>query len=118
MSWDALLARLPVFRRRDVELRVGRIVAAEPFPEARRPAYRLVVDFGPDLGTRRSSARITARYTPDSLVGRLVLAVTNLAPKRIGPFVSEVLVTGFVVGEGDVVLAVPDGEVPLGTRLA
>ena len=100
-----------------VELRIGRIASADRFPEARRPAYRLVVDFGPEFGRRNSSAQITARYTPESLVGRLVIAVTNLPPKRIGPFVSEVLVTGFVVGEGEVLLAVPDGEVALGTRL-
>ncbi len=101
-----------------VELRVGRIVTAEPFPEAKKPAYRLTVDFGPELGTKRSSAQITRRYTPADLVGRQVLAVTNFPPKRIGPFVSEVLVTGFVAGDGDVVLAIPEQDVPLGTRLA
>jgi tRNA-binding protein len=100
-----------------VELRVGRIVEVEDFPEARKPAYRLVVDFGPDIGTRRSSAQITDLYSKESLRDRLVIAVTNFPPKQIGPFVSECLVTGFIQEKG-VTLAVPDGDVPLGTRLA
>ena len=100
-----------------VELRVGRIVSAEPFPEARKPAYVLRVDFGEEVGVRKSSAQITAHYAPGELVGRLVVAVVNFPPKQIGPLMSECLVTGFRDAGGDVVLCVPDGEVPLGTRL-
>lgn len=100
-----------------VELRVGRIVAAEPFPEARKPAYRLQVDFGPELGMRKSSAQITALYTPEALVGRLVVAVVNFPPKQIGPVRSECLVTGFHDAEGRVTLCMPEHDVPLGTRL-
>ena len=101
-----------------VELRVGRVVDARPFPEARKPAYVLHVDFGPQLGIRKSSAQITRRYTPESLVGRLVVAVVNFPRKQIGPLMSECLVTGFHDAARDVVLGVPDGDVPLGTRLA
>lgn len=101
-----------------VELRVGTITAAEPFPEARKPAYKLIVDFGDELGSRRSSAQITDLYQPAELVGRQVLAVTNFPPKRIGPFMSECLVTGFVQADGSVVLAVPDRPVADGSRLA
>lgn len=100
-----------------VQLRVGRIVAAEVFEEARRPAYKLQVDFGGEIGVKKSSAQITAHYTPESLVGRLVVAVVNFAPKQIGPLMSECLVTGFHDETGHVRLCVPDGEVPLGTRL-
>ena len=100
-----------------VELRVGRIVAAEPFPQARKPAYKLQVDFGPEIGMRRSSAQVTALYAPADLVGRLVVGVVNFPRKQIGPFVSECLVTGFHDEAGDVALCVPDKPVPLGTRL-
>lgn len=100
-----------------VELRVGRIVAAEAFPEARKPAYRLVVDFGETIGTRRSSAQVTDLYEPGDLVGRLVVAVVNFPPKQIGPFRSECLVTGFHDADGHVALCVPDRPVPPGTRL-
>lgn len=100
-----------------VHLHVGTIVEAKPFPEARKPAYRLLVDFGPEIGLKRSSAQITDLYELDELVGRQVLAVTNFPPKQIGPFRSEVLVTGFVKGDGSVVLAGPDQAVPNGTRL-
>lgn len=101
-----------------VELRVGTITAVDEFPEARKPAYKLTVDFGDEVGTRRSSAQITDLYTPENLVGRQVLAVVNFPPKRIGPFLSECLVTGFVRADGSVVLAVPDSAVPNGLRLA
>ncbi|MEI7444659.1 MAG: tRNA-binding protein [Burkholderiales bacterium] len=100
-----------------VELRVGRVLAAEPFPEARRPAYRLRIDFGPEIGVRRSSAQITDHYTPETLVGRLVVAVVNFPPKQIGPFMSECLVTGFHDAQGRVTLCMPEHEVPLGTKL-
>ena len=100
-----------------VELRVGRIIAAEPFAAARKPAYILQVDFGPDFGTRKSSAQITALYSPEQLIGRLVVAVINFPPKQIGPLMSECLVTGFHDAEGRVSLCMPEHEVPLGTRL-
>lgn len=101
-----------------VELRVGRVVSAEPFPEARKPAYVLHVDFGEQIGTRKSSAQITDLYQPEALVGRLVVAVVNFPSKQIGPIMSECLVTGFHDAEGRVALCVPDAEVPLGSRLA
>ncbi len=100
-----------------VELRVGRVLSAREFPEARKPAYVLEVDLGPELGVRKSSAQITERYTPDELVGRLVVAVVNFPPKQIGPLMSECLVTGFHDVQGQVLLCTPDGEVPLGSRL-
>ena len=101
-----------------VELRVGTITAVEPFPEARKPAWKLTVDFGPALGTRRSSAQITDLYVADELVGKQVLAVVNFPPKQIGPFMSECLVTGLVQDDGSVVLAVPDKPCANGLRLA
>lgn len=100
-----------------VELRVGRIIGAEPFPQARKPAYKLQVDFGPEIGVRKSSAQVTELYTIDELVGRLVVGVVNFPRKQIGPFVSECLVTGFHDAEGRVALCVPDKPVPPGTRL-
>ena len=100
-----------------VELRVGRIVRAEVFAEARKPAYVLEVDFGEAIGVRRSSAQITDLYTPDELVGKLVVAVVNLPPKRIGPLVSACLVTSFHDERSRVVLCVPEGSVPLGAKL-
>jgi tRNA-binding protein len=100
-----------------VDIRVGRIVRAEPFPEARKPAFKLTIDFGPEIGTRRSSAQLTVHYTPDALVGRLVLAVVNFPPRQIGPFMSEVLTLGMPDASGAVVLVVPDSDVPLGGRL-
>lgn len=100
-----------------VELRVGRVVRAAVFPDARKPAYILHVDFGPALGIRKSSAQITALYTPEELVGTLVVAVVNFPPKQIGPLMSECLVTGFRDEAGNVALCIPDREVPLGSRL-
>ncbi|WP_343122289.1 MULTISPECIES: tRNA-binding protein [Thermomonas] len=100
-----------------VELRVGRVLAAEPFAQARKPAYVLQVDFGPELGVRKSSAQITVHYRPGDLVGRLVVAVVNFPNKQIGPLMSECLVTGFHDADGAVALCVPDRDVPLGTRL-
>lgn len=99
-----------------VEMRVGRVVRAEPFPEARRPAYRLWIDFG-ELGVKRSSAQITDRYQPTDLVGRRVVAVTNFPPKRIAGFESEVLVLGAPTDDGAVVLIAPDSAVPDGARI-
>lgn len=100
-----------------VELRVGRIVSAEVFAEARKPAYKLRVDFGPEIGLRRSSAQITDLYAPEELVGRLVVGVVNFPPKQIGPFRSECLVTGFTNDRGEVVLCVPERDLPLGAKL-
>ena len=100
-----------------VEVRAGRIQRAEPFPEARRPALKLWIDFGAELGVRKTSAQITKHYTPEELPGRMVLAVTNFAPKQIGRFMSEVLVLGVPDEDGEVVLVGPDRDVPLGGRL-
>jgi tRNA-binding protein len=100
-----------------VELRVGTVVTVDPFPEARKPAYRLTVDFGTEIGLRHSSAQITAHYTPDELKGRQVVGVVNFPSKRIGPFTSECLITGFYREDGSVILAVPDQPVPNGAKL-
>jgi tRNA-binding protein len=101
-----------------VELRVGTIIEVEEFPEARRPAWKLTVDFGEETGIKRASAQITDLYSVDDLLGRQVLGVVNFPPKQIGPFMSECLVTGFLTEEGPVVLAVPDRPVANGLRLA
>lgn len=100
-----------------VQLRVGRVVQADAFPQARKPAYVLHVDFGPELGVKKSSAQITDLYQPQDLVGKLVVAVVNFPKKQVGPLMSECLVTGFHNAQGHVALCVPDQEVPLGTRL-
>jgi tRNA-binding protein len=100
-----------------VDVRVGRIVSADAFPEARKPAFRLTIDFGPEIGMKKSSAQLTQRYTREELEGRLVLGVVNLGPRRIGPFISEVLTLGVPDENGAVVLVVPQAGVPLGARL-
>ncbi len=100
-----------------VEMRAGTVVEAQSFPEARKPAYRLKVDFGPELGVLQSSAQITDHYAPEELVGRQVMAVVNFPPKQIGPMRSQCLVTGFYRDDGTVILAVPDKPVPNGARL-
>ena len=100
-----------------VDIRVGRIVRAEPYPEARKPAIKLWVDFGAEIGEKKSSAQITRHYTPEALVGRQVLGVVNFPPRQIGKFVSEVLVLGLPDAEGEVVLIGPGHDVPLGGRM-
>ncbi len=100
-----------------VELRVGKVIEAEIFKEARKPAYILHVDFGDEIGIKKSSVQITEMYTIDDLVGRLVVGVVNFPKKQIGPLMSECLITGFHNGAGEVVLCIPDKDVPLGARL-
>ncbi|MBN2323529.1 MAG: tRNA-binding protein [Spirochaetes bacterium] len=108
IEWDDFLK---------VELRVGRVVRAEAFVEARKPAYVLYVDFGDEIGIKKSSARVTDLYGAEELVGKLVVAVVNFPKKQIGPLMSECLVTGFHNERGEVALCVPDKPVPLGTKL-
>ena len=109
ISWDEF---------QQVELRVGTIVEVEDFPEARKPAYKIKADFGPEIGIRRTSAQITDLYTKDELLGRQIIGVVNLPPKQIGPVKSEFLLTGFYRPDGAVVLAVPDKSVPNGAKMA
>lgn len=100
-----------------VDIRTGTVIAAEVFPQARKPAYKLVIDFGAEIGQKKSSAQITVHYTPETLVGRQVMAVVNFPPRQIGPFMSEVLTLGFADDNGDIVLASIDKTVPNGARL-
>ena len=100
-----------------VDIRVGRVIRAEPFPEARKPAIKMWIDFGPEIGERKTSAQITAHYTPEDLPGKLVMAVTNFPPRQIGPFMSEVLVLGLGDADGEIVLLAPDKDVPIGGRM-
>ncbi len=100
-----------------VDIRVGRVIRAEPYPEARKPAIKLWIDFGAEIGEKKTSAQITAHYTPDTLIGKQVMAVVNFPPRQIGKFMSEVLVLGVPDPEGGVVLLSPDLDVPLGGRM-
>ena len=100
-----------------IDIRVGRIVQAEDFPQARKPAYKLRIDFGPGIGVKNSSAQIAKYYNPPDLVGRLVLAVVNFPPRQIATFFSEVLTLGVILGEGDICLVHPDRDVPLGSPI-
>jgi tRNA-binding protein len=107
ISFDQFLA---------VDLRVGRVTAVADFPEARKPAWKLTIDFGPEIGVKRSSAQVT-NYSREQLEGRLVVAVVNFPPRQIGPFMSEVLTVGASDAEGRVILLAPDADVPLGSRI-
>ena len=100
-----------------IDIRAGTILEASPFPEARKPALKLVIDFGPEIGTRKSSAQITERYDPEKLIGSKVMAVVNFPPRQIGPFMSEVLTLGVMNDSGEVVLVRPDADAPDGSRL-
>ncbi len=100
-----------------VDIRVGRVTRAEPFPEARKPAIKMWIDFGDEIGERKTSAQITAHYTCDALLGRMVMGVVNFPPRQIGPFMSEVLVLGVADAEGEIVLLAPDSDVPIGGRM-
>ena len=100
-----------------IDIRAGTILEASPFPEARKPALKLVIDFGPEIGARKSSAQITERYDPKKLIGSKVMAVVNFPPRQIGPFMSEVLTLGVMNDSGEVVLVRPDADAPDGSRL-
>ena len=100
-----------------IDIRVGRIVQVEDFPQARKPAYKLLIDFGPEIGTKRSSAQITHHYSKEELVGKQIIAVVNFPPKQIGPFMSEVLTLGLPDEQGNIVLLAPTKDVPLGGKM-
>ena len=100
-----------------VDIRVGKVLRAEPYPEARKPAVKMWIDFGPELGEKKTSAQVTAHYTPETLIGKQVMAVVNFPPRQIGRFMSEVLVLGLSDSEGGIVLLSPDQEVPIGGRM-
>ena len=108
ISYDDFLA---------VDIRVGTVLRAEPFPEARKPAIKMWIDFGPEIGEKKTSAQVTVHYTPESLIGKQVMAVVNFPPRQIGPFMSEVLVLGSMDPAGGVVLIAPDQSVPNGGRM-
>ncbi|MCZ6835035.1 MAG: tRNA-binding protein [Planctomycetota bacterium] len=108
ITWDQFEA---------VALRVGKIVQVADFPDARKPAYKITVDFGPDIGVRKSSAQLTQLYSKDDLLGRQILGVVNFPPKQIGPVRSECLICGFTQADGAVILAIPEREAPLGAKL-
>ncbi|HEY4163845.1 MAG TPA: tRNA-binding protein [Dongiaceae bacterium] len=117
MTSEAIAPQISYDDFRKVDIRVGTIVAVEPYPEARKPAFKLSVDFGPEIGVKRSSAQITKHYQPDKLVGRQVAAVVNFPVKQIGKFMSEILMLGFPDADGEVVLINPSLPVPNGGRL-
>lgn len=120
ISWNDFASpteRNQSFGREKVELRVGTIVIVEDFPEAKKSAYKLKIDLGPKIGVKNSSAQITKHYSKEELLGKQVICVCNFAPKQIGPFISEVLTTGFADENGDVVLAIPERKVPNGSKL-
>ena len=100
-----------------VELRVGKIIEVNEFPEARKPAYKIVADFGKSIGHKKSSAQITDLYTKEELLGKQIIGIVNFPPKQIGPFISEFLITGFTQENGNVILAVPDKESEIGSKL-
>ncbi|OIQ42202.1 MAG: tRNA-binding protein [Roseobacter sp. MedPE-SWde] len=100
-----------------VDIRVGEVIRAEPYPEARKPAIKIWIDFGPEIGVKKTSAQVTAHYTPQTLIGKQVLAVVNFPPRQIGKFMSEVLVLGLPDDTGEIRLVGPDGPVPLGGRM-
>jgi tRNA-binding protein len=115
MTAEPALLSYVEFQR--IDIRVGRIVAVEEFPAARKPAYKLRIDFGGDIGVKKSSAQVTKYYTKEELLNRLVMAVVNFPPKQIGPYMSEVLTLGVPDSDGDVVLLAPERDVPLGGRM-
>ena len=100
-----------------VDIRAGRVTRAEPYPEARKPAIKMWIDFGAEIGEKKTSAQITTHYTPEALIGRQVMAVVNFPPRQIGKFMSEVLVLGLSDGQGEIVLLSPDKDVPIGERM-
>jgi len=116
-NWDPEMADISFEDFLKVDIRVGKVTRAEPYPEARKPAIKLWVDFGSDIGERKSSAQLTRHYEPDTLVGQNVMGVVNFPPRQIGKFMSEVLIIGVPDADGEVVLLKPDKDVPVGGRL-